>query len=175
MYVYFYAFFNKNSQNKTFKNSAFHHFWGQRDAIPYISNELSGKPLGEPKISIFTYKCMLKRQLPSFIIHQKIHKNLHCLAVLCLTRTVNFQIIPTQNMRKHANFKQGNGPSADHCRRGTLVSFLIFHHFQSKMSRLIVWRGVGYFAPGVLSASHQREKDAWSVSFIEKCIILMDL
>ena len=43
----------------------------------------------------------LKRQLPSFIIHQKIHKNLHCLAVLCLTRTVNFWILPVHGHRPY--------------------------------------------------------------------------
>ena len=37
------------------KTNTFHHFEGQRDAIPYISNELNGKPLGEPKISTYTY------------------------------------------------------------------------------------------------------------------------
>ena len=30
----FLRIFQKNTSNKTFKNSAFHHFWGQRDAIP---------------------------------------------------------------------------------------------------------------------------------------------
>ena len=35
MHSYFYVFFNKNTSNKTFKNTIFHYFLGQRDAIPY--------------------------------------------------------------------------------------------------------------------------------------------
>ena len=34
--------------------------------------------------------------------------------------------------------------------------FLIFNHFQTKMTRSIVCRGVRYFAPGVFWISHQR-------------------
>ena len=59
MHSYFYVFFNKNTSNKTFKNTIFHYFLGQRDAIPQFLKPLSGKPLGEPKISIYKYKCML--------------------------------------------------------------------------------------------------------------------
>ena len=43
----------------------------------------------------------MKRQLPSFIIHKKIHKNLHCLAGPEETRTVNFWILPKSRFSKY--------------------------------------------------------------------------
>ena len=43
----------------------------------------------------------LKRQLPSFIIHQKIHKNRRCLAGRRETRTVNFWILPSWRSALH--------------------------------------------------------------------------
>ena len=55
--------------------------------------------------------------LPSFIIHQQIYKNLHCLAVLCLTRTVNFWILPSW------------APVANFCRKTALRAV-----FQQKLA-----------------------------------------
>ena len=49
----------------------------------------------------------LKRQLPSFIIHQKIHKNRRCLAGRRETRTVNFWILPKSARKKHAQRNAG--------------------------------------------------------------------
>ena len=61
-------------------------------------------------------------------------------------------------MIKRAFFIKENGPSAVHCRRQALVPFLIFDHFQLKISRSFVWRGAGKFASGVFIFSHQRPR-----------------
>ena len=62
-----------------------------------------------------------------------------------LFRTVSFSFLP-----KEAALP----PFTVDVRRS--FPFLIFNHFQTKMTRSIVWRGVRYFAPGVFWISHSK-------------------
>ena len=52
----FTRFSTKTHKIKPSKIALFIIFGGQRDAIPYISNELNGKPLGGPKIAFSKQK-----------------------------------------------------------------------------------------------------------------------